>query len=203
MKVALIGASGNVGSRLLNELLSRGHEVTAVVRDPEKMPVREGVIVKRGDVNDGAAFSPLITGTDAVISATRFQTTDPHKFIEAVRHAAVPRLLVVGGAGSLETAPGIRLVDTPDFPAAYKPEALAGSAFLDALRAELNLDWTFLSPSAMFAPGERTAKFRIGGDELLVDNKGNSHVSMEDFAIAMADELENPKHSRQRFTVGY
>ena len=115
----------------------------------------------------------------------------------------MPRLLVVGGAGSLEIAPGKALVDTPEFPAAYKAEALAGRAFLEALRAEKVLDWTFISPSALFEPGERTGSYRIGGNQLLADANGKSWVSMEDYAIAMADEIEKPAHPRQRFTVGY
>ena len=123
--------------------------------------------------------------------------------IGAVKKAGVKRLLVVGGAGSLEVSPGVQLVDTPDFPEAYKPEALAGRDFLNVLRGERELDWTFLSPSALFVPGERTGKFRLGTDRLLVDAKGESKISMEDYAIALVDELETPRHSRQRFTVGY
>ena len=121
----------------------------------------------------------------------------------AAKQAGVPRLLVVGGAGSLEVAPGVALVDTPQFPAAYKAEALAGRAFLDTLRGEKALDWTFISPSALFEPGERTGSFRLGGDALLSDAAGQSRITMEDFAIALADEIETPAHPRQRFTVGY
>ena len=115
----------------------------------------------------------------------------------------MPRLLVVGGAGSLETAPGVLLVNAPNFPANYKPESLAGTKFLSVLREEKELDWTFLSPSALFVPGERTGKFRLGEDQLLVTADGKSYISMEDFAIALVDELEHPKHSRRRFAVGY
>jgi putative NADH-flavin reductase len=119
-----------------------------------------------------------------------------------VQQAGVPRYLVVGGAGSLEVAPGVKLIDTPQFPAIYKAEAAAGGAFLDLLRQETSLDWTFLSPSAVFAPGERTGKFRLGRDQLLTNDKGSS-ISFEDYAIALVDEIEKPVHSRQRFTVGY
>jgi len=136
-------------------------------------------------------------------TAMRFQTSDPAALIAAVQSAGVKRLLVVGGAASLEVAPGKALLDTPDFPPAYRPEATAGLKFLKALRNEKTLDWTFLSPSAEFAPGERTGKFRLGDDRLLVDANGKSHISMEDFAIALVDELEHPKHIRRRFTVGY
>ena len=127
MKVALIGASGNVGSRLLAELLNRGHEVTGVVRRPEKLPPRDGLTAKRGDINDEAGLPSLLAGHDAIISAVRFESTNPRSLIGAVKRAGVKRMLVVGGAGSLEVAPGMQLVDTPDFPAAYKPEALAAS----------------------------------------------------------------------------
>ena len=203
MKVALIGASGNVGSRILTELLNRGHEVTAVVRHTEKLPPRAGLTVRQGDVNDEAGLAQLLKGYGAVISSVRFQSTDPRRLIEAVKKAGVKRLLVVGGAGSLEVSPGVQLVDTPDFPTAYKAEALAGRDFLNVLRGEQELDWTFLSPSAEFVPGERTGKFRLGTDQLLVSANGGSKISMEDYAIALADELETPRHSRQRFTVGY
>lgn len=203
MKVALIGASGNVGQRLLAELLKRGHEVTGIVRHPEKLPPREGLAAQRGDLNDEAGLAPLLGGHEAVISSVKFQSANPQSLIGAVKKAGVKRLLVVGGAGSLEVSPGVELVDTPDFPEAYKPEALAGRDFLNVLRGERELDWTFLSPSALFVPGERTGKFRLGTDRLLVDAKGESKISFEDYAIALVDELETPRYSRQRFTVGY
>ena len=142
-------------------------------------------------------------GHDAVLSALKFATSDAAALITAVKQAGVDRLLVVGGAGSLEVAPGRALLDTPDFPAAYRPEAEAGRRFLDTLRTERSLDWTFLSPAAEFVPGKRTGEFRLGGDQLLADANGRSWISMEDYAIAFVDELETPKHSRQRFTVGY
>ena len=202
MKVALIGASGNAGSRILTELLTRGHDVTAIVRHPEKVAPGARVTAKRGDVYDQAALAALIKGHDAVISSVHFLASDPHKLIGAVRASGVKRYLVVGGAGSLEVAPGVRLIDTPEFPAAYKAEAAAGAAFLDLLKPEKELDWTFLSPSALFVAGERTGTFRLGTDQLLTTDKGSS-ISFEDFAIALVDELEKPRHSRQRFTVGY
>jgi putative NADH-flavin reductase len=203
MKVALIGATGNVGTRVLAELLSRRHSVTAIARHPEKVPAQPGVTAKRGDVFDKAGLADLLAGHDAVISAVRFSGSDARTLIDAVKAAGVPRYLVVGGAGSLEVTPGQKLVDTPTFPAAYKPEALKGGEFLQALRAEKDLDWTFLSPSAMIAAGQRTGKFRLGGDQLLSDENGQSSISYEDFAVAMVDELEKPAHSRRRFTVGY
>ncbi|AYM05880.1 NAD(P)-dependent oxidoreductase [Agrobacterium radiobacter] len=201
-KIALIGASGNAGSRILKELSDRGHKVTAIARSPEKIASLPNVVAKQGDVFDRAGLSELLKGHDAVISAVHFTASDPVTLIEAVRASGVPRYLVVGGAGSLEIAPGQRVVDLPDFPAAYKAEATKGAEFLDRLRGEKQLDWTFLSPSAEFVPGERTGKFRIGKDELLSNAEG-SRISFEDYAIALVDEIEKPQHSRQRFTVGY
>jgi uncharacterized protein len=202
MKVALIGATGMIGSRLLAELSRRGHEVTAIVRNPEKVPALPKVAAKKGDVFDEPGLSTLLKGHDAAISAVHFAQSDPKKLINAAKASGVKRYLVVGGAGSLEVAPGKKLIDTPQFPAMYKAEAAAGGAFLDLLREEPTLDWTFLSPPALIAPGERTGKFRLGGDQLLTHDKG-SNISAEDYAIAFIDELEKPTHSRRRFTVGY
>ncbi|CAN7435260.1 MULTISPECIES: NAD(P)-dependent oxidoreductase [Rhizobium/Agrobacterium group] len=201
-KIALVGASGNAGSRILKELSDRGHQVTAIARAPEKIASLPNVVAKKGDVFDQAALSELLKGHDAVISSVHFTASDPLKLIEAVRASGVQRYLVVGGAGSLEIAPGQRVVDLPDFPAAYKAEATKGAEFLDLLKQEKQLDWTFLSPSAEFVPGERTGKFRIGKDSLLSNDEG-SRISFEDYAIALVDEIEKPQHSRQRFTVGY
>ena len=203
MNIALIGVSGRVGSRLLAELLRRGHRVTGIARDTSKLASQPQLVLKNGDANQPAQLAPLLAGHDAVLSALKFATSDAAALITAVNQAGVCRLLVVGGAGSLEVAPGRALLDTPDFPAAYRPEAEAGRRFLDTLRTERSLDWTFLSPAAEFVPGERSGKFRLGGDQLLADANGRSWISMEDYAIAFVDELETPKHSRQRFTVGY
>ena len=202
MNVALVGATGNAGSRILAELASRGHQVTAIVRNPDQVPELDGVTATKGDANDQAGLADLLKGHDAIISSVMFIASDATKLIGAVETSGVKRYLVVGGAGSLEVAPGLKVVDTPDFPAEYKAEAVAGGVFLDALRSADGLDWTFLSPSAMFVPGERTGKFRLGTDQLLVNDKGSS-ISFEDYAIALVDELEEPAHARQRFTVGY
>lgn len=200
-KVALIGASGNAGSRILKELSARGHDVTAIARSPEKIAQLPGVTAVAGDVSDETALADLLKGHDAVISAVHFTDSDPDKLIGAVKASGVPRYLVVGGAGSL-LAGGKRLIDLPDFPDAYKPEANGGVVFLDKLKATDGLDWAFLSPSAEFTAGERTGKFRLGKDDLLSTDKGSS-ISFEDFAIALVDELEKPAHHRERFTVGY
>lgn len=203
MKVALIGASGFIGSRLLAELSARGHAVTAIVRNPEKVAALPGVTAVKGDVFDKDGLAKLVAGHDAVISAVHFTASDPQILLAAVKQSGVKRYLVVGGAGSLEVAPGVKLFDTPEFSAVYLDEARKGGAFLDLLKQEQGLDWTFLSPSALIQPGERTGKFRLGTDQLLVDDKGNSAISAEDYAIALVDELEKPSHSRRRFTVGY
>ena len=203
MKVALIGISGHVGSRLARELLARGHKVSGIARHPGNEPTQAGLIICEGDATVPSELAPLIKNHDVVISASRFQTSDPQSLISAVKKAHVKRLMVVGGAASLLVAPGKRLIDTPGFPDAYRAEAQAGIRFLDELRNEKELEWIFLSPSAEFVPGERTGKFRLGTDRLLTDSNGRSWVSMEDYAIAMVDEMEHPKHLRERFTVGY
>jgi putative NADH-flavin reductase len=202
MKIALIGASGNAGSRILAELMNRGHEVTAIARNPEKITAQPRVTAKKADVFDQDGLAALLKGHDAVISSVHFTASDPKKLIEAVRASGVKRYLVVGGAGSLEVAPGKKLIDAPEFPAIYKAEATAGNVFLDLLKQEQELDWTYLSPSALFIAGERTGKFRLGTDQLIANEKGSS-ISFEDFAIALVDEIEKPAHSQRRFTVGY
>jgi uncharacterized protein len=200
--VALIGASGRAGSAILKELSDRGHKVTAIARNPEKIATLPNATAKKGDALDGKSLVTLLKGHDAVISAVHFSASDAKTLIDAARASGAKRYLVVGGAGSLEVAPGKRLVDQPDFPAAYKTEALKGAEFLDLLKSEKQLDWTFLSPSALFVPGERTGKFRLGGDEMLSTEK-ESKISFEDYAVALVDEIEKPAHRRQRFTVGY
>lgn len=203
MKVALIGASGNVGSRILAELSARGHAVTALVRNPERIAALPGVTAAKLDVFDKAAVTEAVREHDAVISAVHFSASDPTALLAAIKASGVARYLVVGGAGSLEAAPGLRVIDTPDFPDTWKAEAGRGAEFLDELRAENELDWTFLSPAALIGDGERTGQFRLGTDQLLVDGEGQSRISYADYAIAMVDELENPAHSRRRFTVAY
>ena len=203
MKIAIIGATGNVGTRLTDEALRRGHSVTAIARQASKLPTRDGVTTHDVDAANTEALAQTLRGSDIAISTVRFLQTSAAQIVGAVKAAGVKRLLVVGGAGSLYVAPGVQLVDTPSFPDAYKAEASAGRDFLNALRGEAELDWTFLSPSALFTPGERTGKFRLGRDELLTAADGKSWISMEDYAIAMLDEIEQPKHTRERFTVGY
>jgi putative NADH-flavin reductase len=202
-KIAIIGATGRAGSQLLEEALRRGHQVTALARHATSLPTRAGLTTRDVDVLDADALSQALSGHEAVFSAARFSGIPASAVIDSVKKAGVPRLLVVGGAASLFVAPGQRLFDAPTFPAAYKAEAAAGAAYLDALRQQQDLDWTFLSPSALFDGNERTGSFRLGHDDLLVGADGTSRISFPDFAIAFIDELERPAHSRQRFTVGY
>lgn len=203
-RVALIGASGNVGSRVLAELVSRGHTVTGIARNPEAITAGARVTTAKGDVNEPAALAKVLAGHDVVISAVPFRNTDPDVLIGAVRTSGVKRFIVVGGAATLMNAQGQRLLDTPAL-AKFKesPEPAGGARFLEAIRKVTDLDWTFFSPAVNFAPGPRTGKFRLGGDTVVTDAQGQSRVSMEDYAIALVDELEKPAHIRQRFTIGY
>ena len=203
MKIAVVGASGRAGSRIVAELSRRGHTVTAIARAPDKIAALPNVTAKQGDAHDQAALTALLAGHGAAVSSIHFLASDPAKLIGAARDSKVGRYLVVGGAGSLEVAPGVRLVTTPTFPAQYKAEAEKGAAFLDLLGQEKELNWTFLSPSALFVDGERTGKFRLGTDQLLTSADGKSWISFEDFAVGLADEIERPAHVRKRFTVGY
>jgi putative NADH-flavin reductase len=213
MKVVLLGATGFVGSALLKEALDRGHAVTAIVRHGEKLEEREGLTARDGDVYDTASLATLIQGNEAIISAFNAGWKNPNLYddqvrgtasiIAAIKKAGITRVLWVGGAGGLEVAPGVRVVDSPDMPAWVRPGSLAMINALDQLREEPELEWSYLSPSADLKPGERTGKFRLGNDQLLVDATGQSTISVQDYAVAMIDELENPTHVRQRFTAGY
>lgn len=213
MKIALVGASGFVGSAILKEALDRGHRVTGIVRRPDKLTPRQGLRAAIGDVYDSASLAVLITGNDALISAFNPGWQDPNLYadqvrgtaciISAIKAASIKRVLWVGGAGGQEVSPGTRLVDDPNFPAAIKPGSLATINALEQLRKEPSLDWSFLAPSAQMKPGARSGKFRSGGAQLLADASGKSWISVEDFAVAMIDELERPAHVHQRFTVGY
>ncbi|MGA9701900.1 NAD(P)-dependent oxidoreductase [Pseudomonas sp.] len=202
-KIAIIGATGRAGSQLLEEALRRGHSVVAIARNVESIDPKPGVTVKQADALNADELQQAVSGSDVVISAAHFATLPAAAVIGPVKQAGVKRLLVVGGAGSLLLPDGSRVIDSAGFPAEYKAEASAGAAFLDVLRQEKALDWTFLSPSAEFVETERTGTFRLGQDELLVSSEGRSWISFADYAIALIDEVETPKHSRQRFTVGY
>src|SRR6185436_3760649 len=216
MKIVLFGATGNVGRRVAAEALSRGHEVVGVVRDPAAVTAsdpRVGLV--KGDATRADSVAEVVRGADAVVSAisprpnTRGLAApslveNARAIIAGLGRTGVKRVLFVGGAGSLEVAPGRQLVDQPGFPEAYKAEALEGREALEVWRAEGGgLDWSFLSPAAEIAPGERTGRYRTTGDQLLLDAAGRSFITFEDYAVAVLDELERPRHIRRRFGVAY
>ncbi len=213
MKIALIGATGFVGGYVLNEALSRGHTVTALSRHPEKLAANPKLTAVKCDIMNETDLVKAISGHDVVISTFNpgWGNPDIHnlylKGIQAIMNAAKPaavkRLLVVGGAGSLEVKPGLQLVDTPDFPAQFKDGALAAREALNLLKKEKKLKWTFVSPSINLKPGTRTGKFRIGTDSLILDEKGESNISTQDLAVAILNECEKPRFIRKRFTAGY
>ena len=209
MNVVLYGSTGKAGSRILKELISRGHRVTAVSRDPAKLQGIAGIGTKTDDISDVGKTVEVIRGADAVVSAYAPPQDNSEeivevtqRLVEAAKRAGSPRLLVVGGAGGLHVAPGVTLLDSGYLPDAYKPIAKAHVRTLNVLRAS-DIDWTYVAPAAYFEPGERTGKFRLGRDELIANEKQESRISMEDYAIALVNELEKPDHRKQRFSVGY
>ena len=213
MKIALIGGTGFVGSAVLEELLRRGHAVTALARNPAKLAARSGLAVATADVLDAAQVASAVAGHEAVVSAYNpgWKEADLHDLFlkgskaitEGVKRSGVKRLLVVGGAGSLFVAPGVQLVDTPEFPAEWKQGALAAREALNLIQRETTLDWTFVSPPVFLAPGERKGGFRTGADAVLMDGDKPAGISVTDLAVAIVDEIENSRHLRKRFTVGY
>ena len=215
MKIALIGATGFVGTAVLAELLARDHHVTALVRRPGKVDLRPNVTAQALDVNDSAAVASAVRGHDAVVSAFNPGWDVPELYarfmqgsaaIEAgVAASGVRRLLVVGGAGSLFVAPGVQMVDTPEFASHVPPNIIPGAKAardaLTSLRGNTALAWTFLSPPALLAPGERTGRYRVGGEQLLMAGDAPAGISVADLAVAIVDEIETPRHVRARFTV--
>lgn len=202
MQVAVLGASGRAGSEITKELVARGHTVVAIARNPEKLPSGEGITPMAGDASDAGKLAEQIKGVDAVISALHFDVT-AETLLSAVKQAGVNRLLVTGGAASLNNADGQRLFDTPGFPEEIKKYVIGGIHFLDALREEKEVDWTFFSPALMIFEGPRLGHFRLGKDTLVTDEKGESNISFADYAIAMVDELEQHNNPRGRFTAAY
>ncbi|WP_367138565.1 NAD(P)-dependent oxidoreductase [Saccharothrix sp. HUAS TT1] len=212
MKIALFGASGHIGSAIADELLSRGHEVTAVTRSGSG-DARPGLTVKSGDITDPETVIALVEGHDAVASAVgpkvgvendeEILLGAARSLVEALPKTDVRRVVVLGGAGSLKTPSGERVVDNPHFPAMWKANALAQIAVLDLFRTVDDLDWTFISPAAHIEPGERTGEYRVGGDDLLVDENGDSNISIPDYAVAFVDELEKGNAIKRRIGVAY
>jgi len=212
MKIAVFGASGRIGSRIVLEALNRGHDVTAIVRHPEDYTlIHDHLKVAKGDLFDKQDVETGAFDQDAVVCAySNTRGAPPSTITElaiplimGLKQAHVKRLIVVGGAGSLTVPSGIQLVNTPNFPVEYKSTALAHRDALKLYQNERDLEWTYISPAAEIAPGERTGKFRIGGTQLLSDETGRSFITMEDYAIAVLDEIENPTHIRQQMTVAY
>jgi putative NADH-flavin reductase len=216
MKIVVIGATGNIGRRVAKEALSRGHEVTGVVRDPAAVQSPDPrVRLVKGDATKADAVAEVVKGADAVVSAISPRpnprglpapslSANARALIAGLRAAGVKRVLYVGGASSLEVAPGKALASLPDFPEMYKAEAREGRESLAVWRNEADgLDWTYLSPAAEIGPGERTGSYRTTGDQLLTDAAGKSFISFEDYAVAVLDELERPKHVGRRFGVAY
>ena len=210
MKVVVFGGGGRLGTPIVNELLRRGHTVRTVMRPGRRRGRRAvGLPAVTADVTDAVGVADAVRGADAVVSAVgpgpnedlSVLTEAAAALIEGLTQAGVRRLLVVGGAGSLEVAPGVQLLETAEFPPAWKPVAEAHRSALELFRKEPDLEWTVVSPAAMIVPGERTGHYRAGGDQLLVDAKGESRISAEDYAVAVADELDTPRHIRRRFTV--
>lgn len=212
MKIAIFGATGHIGQRIADEALRRGHVVTAVARHTEKVPPRENLTAMKGDATVIEHVTAAVSGQDAVVNAispagnpsgNQTLVKAARSILDGMKVAGVRRLAVVGGAGSLEVAPGHQLVDTPEFPPALKDVALAHREALNLYQDEGNLEWSWMAPPAVIEPGERTGKFRTGTDRLITDEKKNSRISMEDYAIALLDEIEQPKYVRKRSTAAY
>lgn len=214
--VLLIGATGFVGSAILSELVARGHKVTAVARNLDKVLKNDNVTPVKADVANVDEIAKLAEGKDAIISAynpgwanpdiKKLIETNYPKILEAAKKSGVKRLLIVGGAGTLFVKPGLRVVDSGAIPAAIMDGVRPlGDFYLNTLTKENDIDWIFLSPAGAFdEKGERTGEFRLGKDDLIVDPKtGTSHISVQDYAVAMVDELEKPAHHKERFTLGY
>ena len=209
MKVVLYGATGRAGSCILHELLNRGHHVRAVTRERGALQTKDNLEVAVDDLSDLDRTTEVVRGADAVVSAYAPPASDTDQLVtvtkllvDAVSRSGVPRLLMVGGAGSLEVAPGVTLIDSGYLPSEWLPIAQSHSKALEVLKSS-SVNWTNLSPAGYFEPGERTGHFRLGKDNLIANEKGESRISMEDYAIAMVDELEQRKHERSRFSVGY
>jgi uncharacterized protein len=203
MNIVLIGATGNIGSRILDEALRRGHTVTAVTRDPKKLEARRGVTVRAGSTSDAPALTRTLKGHDAVIVSVKWNENDVARVIDVIRKSGVRRCLFVVGAGSLLRKDGRTHLEYMAQRGVQPPTSKPASLALEAIRKAADLDWTAISPAASIQPGERTGKFRLGLDQLIEDDEGHSAISREDFAVAILDEIEKPQHSRKRFTAGY
>lgn len=203
MKIALVGATGMAGSRIRDEAIKRGHHVTAIARRTHKLPQHERLKHMELDAEDISILAEKLKGHDVVILAVRYQTTDGKKILEAAKKAGVKRIAVVGGAGTLEVAPGQHLMHQDFFPMEYFAEATANADILEVLKSNNDFAWTYISPPAYFFDGDAIGNVRFDTDKLVMDAEGKSAVSTGDYAVVMMDEIENPKHLRERFTLGY
>jgi uncharacterized protein len=204
LNVALIGASGKIGSKIAAELLARGHHVTGIARNPEKISVAGLQATAKGDFTTPAEMAAVLKGHDAVISAASFIPGQAEQLIASIRASGVTRFLMVGGAASLATeAGGKKVIDTIELPEAWKAPIMEGIRTLSLLHPVQDVDWTFFSPAVQIGPGERTGQFRLGNDVVVKDAAGVSKISYDDYAIAMVDELERGEHLKARFTIGY
>ena len=201
--IALIGATGNIGSRVLTEALSRGHAVTALTRAASKMKPRAGMTVRQGSTTDAANLAAILAGHAAIIVSVKWNEANIRDVLDAVRRSGVKRALFVVGAGSLLRSDGRTHLDHMADRGVQPPTSKPASLALAELRKVTDLDWTAISPAASIRAGERTGEFRLGGDDLLEDEEGQSQISYEDFAIAIVDEIEKPRHLRRRFTAAY
>jgi putative NADH-flavin reductase len=201
--IALLGATGNIGSRVLDEALARGHKVTSITRDPRKLNARDGMTVRAGSTTDAPALSAILKGNDVVVTSVKWNENDVGRVIDTIRQAGVKRALFVIGAGSLLRSDGRRHYDHMAEKGVQPPTSLPALKAYDVIRTIDDLDWTAISPPASIGPGQRTGKFRLGLDQLIEDAKGESKISREDFAVAILDEIEKPRHVRKRFTAAY
>jgi uncharacterized protein len=203
LKIAIIGVSGNVGKRIAEEALIRGHKVTGIARNIDDVAARKDLSLMLGDISDPEALGGMLKGNDLVVSSVKTTDFDPGQLIKAIRLSGVKRWLAVGGAGSLEVSPGVTALDSGKLPDSVVPNARGAQDFLNFLRTVQDLDWTVLSPAFEFTAGERTGTFRLGKDEIIMDQNGKSAISFEDYAVALLDEIEEPRHLKGRFSIGY
>jgi putative NADH-flavin reductase len=203
LKIAIVGVSGNVGTRIVEEALNRGHQVTGIARNINNIPIRNNLTLKVGEIGNPETLAQMLKDHHVVVSSVKYTDFEPDRLIKAVRLSGVKRWLAVGGAGTLEVSPGVTVLDTGNLPDVVVPSARGAQRFLDLLRPVTDLDWTVLSPAFEFTAGERTGKFRLGNGEIIRDENGKSAISFEDYAIALLDEIEQPQHLKKRFSIGY
>lgn len=203
LKIAIVGVSGNVGTRIAEEALNRGHQVMGIARDINNIPARNNLTLKVGEISNPEGLAQMLKDHDVVVSSVKYADFNPDDLIKAVRLSGVKRWLAVGGAGTLEVSPGVTVLDTGKLPDVVVPTARGAQKFLDIICSVADLDWTVLTPAFEFTAGERTGKFRLGNGEIITDQNGKSAISFEDYSIAMLDEIEQPRHLKKQFSIAY